>query len=67
MLNGNITQSVKGSGNTAYAGHNMSIGSSKCALDIALRELAEQRKLTAKAQEQADRLLNILERQGGIQ
>lgn len=37
-----------------------SIGSSK-ALEIALSEISEQRKLTEKSQEQIDRLLDIIE------
>lgn len=68
MINtGAINQSVDGSNNTAYAGHNMSIESTPSALEKALNEIAEQRKLTAKAQEQVDRLLNIVERVNGLQ
>lgn len=66
MLNGTINQSVDGSGNTAYAGHNMNIDVAPTALEMALNEIAEQRKLTAKAQEQVDRLLNIVEHINGL-
>lgn len=67
MLVGAINQAVLGDNNTAYAGHNMSIESTPSALEMALNEIAEQRKLTAKAQEQVDRLLNIVERVNGLQ
>lgn len=67
IVAGAINQNVDGSNNTAYAGHNMNIDSATSALEMALNEIAEQRKLTAKAQEQVDRLLNIVEKVNGIQ
>ena len=67
MLNGAIKQSVEGSNNTAYAGHNMQVSGAPDALQMALCEIAEQRKLTARAQEQIDRLLNIVEKMNGLQ
>ena len=67
MLNGAIKQSVEGSNNTAYAGHNLKVEGSPDALQIAIGEIAEQRKVTQKAQEQVDRLLNIVEKMNGLQ
>lgn len=67
MLNGAITQSVEGSNNTAYAGHNLKVEGAPDALQMAISEIAEQRKVTQKAQEQVDRLLNIVEKMNGLQ
>lgn len=66
MLNGAINQNIDGQNNTAYAGHNMNVENSASALELALIEIAEQRKLTAKAQEQLDRLLKLVEHMNGL-
>ena len=67
MINGAITQSVEGSNNTYLAGHNMKVEGAPDALQMAISEIAEQRKVTQKSQEQVDRLLNIVEKMNGLQ
>lgn len=55
---------ANGDGNTQVAGNGNTISSSELekSLSKALEELAAQRKLTEKAQEQIDRLIGLLER-----
>lgn len=60
MLRGNVTQTSHGDNSPNIAGNGNNIGGSS-ALDKALDEIAEQRKLVAKSQEQIDRLLTIVE------
>ena len=50
-----ILQTANGDNNTQIAGSNTS------SLDKAMDEIAEQRKLVVKAQEQIDRLMSIIE------
>ena len=50
-----------GNNSTQVVGDNNAVGGS--ALEIALLEIAEHRKLVAKAQEQIDRLISIIEKQ----
>ena len=56
-----IQQTLKGDNNTQVAGNDNNINNSST-LDKALDEIAEQRKLVAKAQEQIDRLITLLEK-----
>ena len=56
-----INQSVNGDNNTQIAGNNNHIALPST-LDRAINEIAEQRKLVSKAQEQIDRLITLLER-----
>ena len=63
MLKAHIVQHADGDNNTHVAGYGNSVNSSS-ALDKALDEIAEQRKLVAKAQEQMDRLIGIIEGRG---
>lgn len=57
-----INQQVNGKYNTQVAGNDNNINTSS-SIDKALNEIAEQRKLVAKAQEQIDRLISLLEKQ----
>ena len=59
MLSGSISQTVTGDGNTAVAGNGNHVVS---ATDSLVAEIAAQRRLTEKAQEQIDRLLSIIEK-----
>lgn len=59
MLNPSITQTVSGDGNTSVAGNGNHVNSD---LGKALDEIAAQRRVTEKAQEQIDRLLSIIEK-----
>ena len=52
---------TNGNNSTQVVGDNNAVGGS--ALEIALLEIAEHRKLVAKAQEQIDRLISIIEKQ----
>lgn len=61
MLVRPINQSVNGDNNTQIAGNNNHIALPST-LDRAINEIAEQRKLVSKAQEQIDRLITLLER-----
>lgn len=61
MLKVGTFQNVGGDNNTQVAGNGNNVNSTST-LDKALDEIAEQRKLVAKAQEQIDRLLSIIER-----
>lgn len=65
----NIHQTANGDGNMQVAGNGNTVTHSDTALTKALDELAEQRKLvakaqeqTSKAQEQIDRLIGLLEK-----
>lgn len=60
MLRGGVSQNAKGDNNTQIAGNGNNVNAST--LDKALDEIAEQRKLVAKSQEQIDRLLAIIEK-----
>lgn len=57
MLNPSISQSVNGSHNTTVAGNGNQVN-----VSALIEELAAQRKLTEKAQEQVDRLLSLMEK-----
>ena len=59
MLYPSINQTVNGDGNTAVAGNGNHVNTE---LGKALEEIAAQRRVTEKAQEQIDRLLGIIER-----
>lgn len=61
MLKEQYNQSIQGSNNTQVAGHGNNINTSS-AIYKAIDEIAEQRKLIAKSQEQIDRLLAIIEK-----
>ncbi len=52
---------TNGNNSTQVVGDNNAVGGS--ALEMALSEIAEHRKLVAKAQEQIDRLISIIEKQ----
>lgn len=54
-----ISQTVNGDGNTSVAGNGNHVNSD---LGKALDEIAAQRRVTEKAQEQIDRLLSIIEK-----
>ena len=58
----NIHQTVNGDGNTQVAGNGNTVTHTDMALTKALDELAEQRRLVSKAQEQIDRLIGLLEK-----
>lgn len=58
MMRQPITQTVNGDGNTSVAGNGNHVNSD---LGRALDEIAAQRRVTEKAQEQIDRLLSIIE------
>lgn len=60
MLNKGITQNANGDNNTQIAGNSNQVNNSST-LDKAISEIAEQRKLVAKSQEQIDRLLAVIE------
>ena len=52
---------IKGTSNNTQNGQNTYINGSTSALEKAIDEIAEQRKLTAASQSQVDRLLSIIE------
>lgn len=54
-------QEISGDNNTQFTGNNNNVNNSTT-LDKAINEIAEQRKLVAKSQEQIDRLLGIIEK-----
>lgn len=54
------SQNINGDNNTQVAGNDNHVNSD--ALDKAIAEIGEQRKLVAKSQEQIDRLLVIIEK-----
>ena len=61
MLASPIHQEINGDNNNQVLGDNNQINGSIATLDKAIDEIAEQRKLVAKSQEQIDRLLSIIE------
>lgn len=61
MIKPSVQQTLNGDNNTQIAGNNNRINVPST-LDKAINEIAEQRKLVAKAQEQIDRLISLLER-----
>lgn len=61
MIKPSIQQTLNGDNNTQIAGNNNRINMPST-IDKAINEIAEQRKLVAKAQEQIDRLISLLER-----
>lgn len=60
MLAPNIHQKINGDNNTQVAGNNNQINS-PATLDKAIDEIAAQRRIVEKSQEQIDRLLSIIE------
>lgn len=62
MLKSSAQQVLSGSHNTQIADNNNQVNLPNT-LDKAINEIAEQRKLVAKAQEQIDRLITLLEKQ----
>lgn len=60
MLSSSIHQEINGDNNTQVAGNNNHVNS-PATLDKAIDEIAAQRKLVEKSQEQIDRLLSIIE------
>lgn len=61
MLKAGSTQVAQGDNNTQVAGNGNHVNATST-LDKAIDEIAEQRKLVAKSQEQIDRLLSIIDR-----
>lgn len=61
MIKPLVQQMLNGDNNTQIAGNNNQINLSST-LDKAINEIAEQRKLVSKAQEQIDRLISLLEK-----
>lgn len=57
-----VHQTASGNGNTQVAGNGNTVTHTDMALTKALDELAEQRRLVSKAQEQIDRLIGLLEK-----
>ncbi len=60
MIYAPINQEINGDHNTQVAGNNNQVNN-PATLDKAIDEIAAQRKLVAKSQEQIDRLLSIIE------
>jgi hypothetical protein len=56
-----VNQSISGHHGTSVAGNGNNVNATS-ALERALESLIEQQKLTAKAQEQVDRLLSLMEK-----
>ena len=61
MIKPSVQQMLNGDNNKQIAGNNNHVNLPST-LDKAINEIAEQRKLVAKAQEQIDRLISLLER-----
>lgn len=61
MIKPSVQQMLNGDNNTQIAGNNNHVNLPST-LDKAINEIAEQRKLVAKSQEQIDRLISLLER-----
>lgn len=61
MIKQSVQQMLNGDNNTQIAGNNNHVNLPST-LDKAINEIAEQRKLVAKSQEQIDRLISLLER-----
>ena len=63
MLRKAVSQHATGDNNTQVAGNGNNVNAVNIfTLDKALNEIAEQRKLVAKSQEQIDRLVSIIEK-----
>ena len=60
MIYASVNQEINGDHNTQVAGNNNHVNS-PATLDKAIDEIAAQRKLVEKSQEQIDRLLSIIE------
>lgn len=60
MLQSPINQEINGANNTQVAGNNNHVNTPET-LDKALDEVAAQRRLVEKSQQQIDRLLSIIE------
>lgn len=61
MLKASVNQTAHGDNNTQVAG-NANHVTNNSAIEKALSEISEQRKLVSKSQEQIDRLLSIIEK-----
>ena len=61
LLFGEGDMIIKGAGTCTQIGQNTYNNNSSSALEKAIDEIAEQRKLTAASQSQVDRLLSIIE------
>ncbi len=61
LMYGEGNMEISGSSNNTQNGQNTYINGSTSALEKAIDEIAEQRKLTAASQSQVDRLLSIIE------
>lgn len=65
MIKSNVTQTSHGDNSPNISGNGNNVNTSPT-IDKAMDEIAEQRKLVAKSQEQIDRLLAIIERMQGV-
>lgn len=65
MIKSIVTQTSHGDNSPNIAGNGNNVNTSPT-IDKAIDEIAEQRKLVAKSQEQIDRLLAIIERMQGV-
>ncbi|MBQ5401867.1 MAG: helix-turn-helix transcriptional regulator [Bacteroidales bacterium] len=61
LMYGEGNMEISGSSNCTQIGQNTYNNNSSSALEKAIDEIAEQRKLTAASQSQVDRLLSIIE------
>ena len=61
MIKGATSQSANGDHNTQVAGNNNQVNGNHASIDKALDEIAAQRQVVQKSQEQIDRLLSIIE------
>ena len=58
----NTTMALSDNGSTSIAGNGNHHINANATLEMAIKEISEQRKLVAKAQEQIDRLITLLEK-----
>lgn len=58
----NTPMALSDNGSTSIAGNGNPHINANATLEMAIKEISEQRKLVAKAQEQIDRLITLLER-----
>ena len=58
----NTTMALSDNGSTPIAGNGNHHINANATLEMAIKEISEQRKLVAKAQEQIDRLITLLEK-----
>lgn len=65
MIKSSVTQTSHGDNSPNIAGNGNNVNTSPT-IDKAIDEIAEQRKLVAKSQEQIDRLLAIIEKMQAI-